>query len=94
MFDHLPTFHTKILLGDFNAKLGREDNFKLTIGKETLYKDSNDNGVTVCSYSKKFTNKPGTLLIKNSLSDSSCITRDGILKLRSFRDLNLILITQ
>ena len=46
MFDHLPTFHTKILLGDFNAKLGREDNFKLLIGKETLYKDSNDNGVT------------------------------------------------
>ena len=60
MFDHLPTFHTKIILGDFNAELGMEDNFKLTIGKEILYKDSNDNGVTVCSYSKIFTNKPGT----------------------------------
>jgi len=70
VFDHLPTFHTKILLGDFNAKLGREDNFKLPIGKEIKYKDSNDSGVTVCSYSKIFTNKPGTLLVKkNSQSD-------------------------
>ena len=66
MFDKLPTFHTKILLGDFNAKLGREDNFKLTIGKEIKYKDSNDNGVTVCSYSKIFTNKPGILLVKKT----------------------------
>jgi len=35
----------KILLGDFNAKVGREDTFKLTIGKESLHQDSNDNGV-------------------------------------------------
>ena len=70
VFDKLPTFHIKILLGDFNGKLGREDNFKLTIGKETLYKDSNDSGITACSYSKIFTNKPGTLLVKkNSQSD-------------------------
>jgi len=62
--------HFTQLLGDFNAKLGREDNFKLTIGKEILYKDSNDYGVTVHSYSKIFTNKPGTLIIKkNSQSD-------------------------
>ena len=38
--------------------------FKLTIGKEILYKDSNDSGVTACFYSKIFTNKPGTLLVK------------------------------
>jgi len=70
VFDHLPTFHTEILLWHFNAKLRREDNFKPTIGKDILYKDINDNGVTVCSYSKIFTNKSGTLLIKkNSLSD-------------------------
>jgi hypothetical protein len=28
--DQFPEYHTKILLGDFNAKLGREDMFKLT----------------------------------------------------------------
>jgi len=64
VFDHLPTFHTKIFLGEFNAKLGIEDNFKLIIGKEILYKGSNDNGVTACSHNKIFTSKPGTLLIE------------------------------
>jgi exonuclease III len=29
-------FHMKILLGDFNAKVGREDMFKPTIGNENL----------------------------------------------------------
>jgi hypothetical protein len=35
----------KIQLGDFNAKAGREDIFKLTIGSESLHEISNDNGV-------------------------------------------------
>jgi hypothetical protein len=34
-----------ILLGDFNAKIGREDIFKLTIGNESIQATSNDNGV-------------------------------------------------
>jgi hypothetical protein len=40
----------KTLLGDFNAKVGREDTFKSTIGKESLHKDSNDNGVIVVNF--------------------------------------------
>jgi hypothetical protein len=35
-FDHFPRYHTKILLVDFNAKLGREDIFKRTNGNESL----------------------------------------------------------
>jgi hypothetical protein len=35
----------KILLGDFNAKVAREDIFKPTIGNESLHEISNDNGV-------------------------------------------------
>jgi len=38
-------FHTKILLGDFNAKVGRENIFIPTIGNESLHQDSNDKGV-------------------------------------------------
>jgi hypothetical protein len=30
----------KILLGDFNAKVGREDTVKPTIGNESLYQGS------------------------------------------------------
>jgi hypothetical protein len=37
------------LLGDFNAKVGREDIFKLAIGNESLHEISNDNGVRVVS---------------------------------------------
>jgi len=37
----------KILLGDFNAKLGRENVFKPTIGNESLHQDSNDSGVRI-----------------------------------------------
>jgi hypothetical protein len=40
----------KILLGDFNAKVGREDIFKPTIGNESLHHDSNDNGVRVVNF--------------------------------------------
>jgi len=35
----------EILLGDFNAKVGRENIFKPKIGNESLHKDSDDNGV-------------------------------------------------
>jgi hypothetical protein len=52
VFDHFPTYHMKILLGDFNAKMGRENTFKLTIGNESLHKDSYDNGVTVVNFAK------------------------------------------
>jgi hypothetical protein len=45
VFDKFPKYHMKILLGDFNAKVGREDIFKPKIGNESLYEISNDNGV-------------------------------------------------
>jgi len=40
----------KILLGDFNAKVGRENIFKPTIGNESLHQDSNDNGVRLVNF--------------------------------------------
>jgi hypothetical protein len=42
VFDKFPKYHTKILLGDLNAEVGREDIFKLTIGNESIHKISND----------------------------------------------------
>ena len=40
----------KILSGDFNAKVGRENIFKLTIGNESLYQESSDNGVRIVNF--------------------------------------------
>jgi hypothetical protein len=40
----------KILLGNFKAKVGRENIFKPTIGNESLHQDSIDNGVRIVNY--------------------------------------------
>jgi len=45
VFDHLPKYHTKMLLGEFNAKVGRKNIFNPTIEQERLHQDNNDNGV-------------------------------------------------
>jgi hypothetical protein len=45
VFNKFPKYHMKFLLGDFNAKVGREDIFKPTIGDKSLHEISNDNGV-------------------------------------------------
>jgi hypothetical protein len=50
IFDKFPEYHTKMLLGDFNAKVGREEIFKQTIGNESLHEISNDNGVRVVNF--------------------------------------------
>jgi endonuclease/exonuclease/phosphatase family metal-dependent hydrolase len=50
MFDKFPKYQMEILLGDFNAKVGREDIFKATIGNESIHEISNDNGVRLVNF--------------------------------------------
>jgi hypothetical protein len=50
VLDKFLKYHTKVLLGDFIAEVGREDIFKLTVGNESLLKVSNDNGVTLVNF--------------------------------------------
>jgi hypothetical protein len=50
IFDKFHKYHIKIILGDLNAKLGREYVFKPTVGNESLYEISNDNGVRVINF--------------------------------------------
>jgi len=50
VFDHFPKYHMKILLGDFNAKVGRENVFKPTTGNESLHQHSNDSGVRTVTF--------------------------------------------
>ena len=50
VFDHFPRYHMKIILGDFNAKVGRENIFKPTIGNGSPDQDSNDNGDRIVNF--------------------------------------------
>jgi hypothetical protein len=50
VLDKFPRYRMKILLGEFNAKIGREDIFKPTIGNDSLREISNDNGVRVVNF--------------------------------------------
>jgi hypothetical protein len=50
VFNKFFEYHVKILLGDYNAKSGTEDIFKLTFGNESLHKTSNDTGVRVVNF--------------------------------------------
>jgi hypothetical protein len=51
-----------IFLGDFNAKVGREDIFKPTVGNETLHEISDDNGVRVANFAT-----PKNLIVKSTM---------------------------
>jgi hypothetical protein len=50
VFDQLPRYDMKIILGDFNAKASRESIFKPTIGNESVHEISNDSGVRVVNF--------------------------------------------
>jgi hypothetical protein len=62
VFDQFPRYHMKILLADFNAKVGRENIFKPITGNESLHDASNDNRVRVVNFatSKNFIVKSTT----------------------------------
>jgi hypothetical protein len=68
--DQFPRYHMKILLGDFNAKVGREDIFKPIIGNENLHEASNDDGVRVVNFA----------ISKNSIVKSTTFPRRDIHK--------------
>ena len=50
VFEYFPKYYMKILLGNFNAKLCREDILKPIIGQESRHQDSNDNGVRLVNF--------------------------------------------
>jgi hypothetical protein len=62
VIDKFPKFHMQILLGDFNAKVGREDIFKKPIWNESLHEISSDNGVKLVNFA---TSK--TLRVKSTM---------------------------
>jgi exonuclease III len=70
IFDKFPKYHMKILLGDLNSKVDREDIFKPTIENESLHEISNDNGVRVVNFTTS----------KNLIVKSTMFPHHNILK--------------
>jgi hypothetical protein len=69
----------KILMGDFNAKIGRENIFKPIIGNESLHEASNDNRVRVVNFatSKNLTVK-STTFPHHDIHKHTCTSPDGV----------------
>jgi len=62
----------KILSGDFNAKVGRENIFKPTFGNESLHQDSKDNGVRIVKYATT-----NNLVVKSTFPHETFISTTG-----------------
>jgi len=73
LFDRLPKYNTKIVLGDFNPKVEREEKCRPTIGKYSLHEITNSNGERLITFAisnnllvmstKTYTNTHGYLRI-------------------------------
>jgi hypothetical protein len=62
VFDRFHKYHIILFLGDFNAKVGREDIFKSVNANESLHETSNDNLVKIVHSA---TSK--NLIVKNTM---------------------------
>ncbi|KAE9542653.1 hypothetical protein AGLY_002564 [Aphis glycines] len=50
VYDTIPSHCIKVLLGDMNAQVGKENTYKTTIGEHSLHDRSNDNGVRLINF--------------------------------------------
>jgi hypothetical protein len=79
VFDQFPRYHMKILLGDFNANVRREDISKPIISNESLHNASNDNAVRVVNFAtSKNVNVKSTTFPHRDIHKHSWISPDGV----------------
>jgi hypothetical protein len=78
VFDKFPKYRMKILLGNFSAKVGREDIFKPTIENESLHEISNDNGVKLVKFAtSKNLRIKSTMFLHHSIHKYTWTSPDG-----------------
>jgi len=81
LYDTIPQNMLKIVLGDFNAKIGKEICDKPTIGQQSLHNNLNDNGVTVIYFAtSKGMAKSSTLFPHKQIHKQTWMSPGGITK--------------
>lgn len=53
VYEAIPRYDMKIILGDANAKIGREEILMPTIGKHSLHPETNENGYFLVDFAKE-----------------------------------------
>ncbi|XP_072937456.1 uncharacterized protein [Epargyreus clarus] len=78
VYDQAPEYDIKIVLGDFNAKIGKEEIFFPTIGRHSKHDQSTDNGVRLISFgtSKSLVIK-STMFPHKEIHKGTWISPDG-----------------
>jgi hypothetical protein len=79
VFGKFPSYDVEIFLGDFSAKVGREDIFKPTIGNESLHEISNGSGVRAVNFatSKNLDIRSTSSLIATYIHEYSWTSPEG-----------------
>jgi hypothetical protein len=67
----------KILLGDFNSKLAKDDILKLTIGNNSLHQDSSDNGVRIVNFTTSKNLVKSMMFQHQNIRTSTSTSLDG-----------------
>lgn len=83
-YDTIPAYDMKIVLGDYNAKVGQEQQFFGTIGKHSLHTDTNDNGMRLITFAASrnmvisSTNFPHPNIHKHTWKSPDGVTKNQI----------------
>ncbi|XP_045496887.1 craniofacial development protein 2-like [Colias croceus] len=64
VYDQIADYDVKIVVGDLNAQVGREDTFIPTIGKYSKHQHTNDNGLRLISFAAS-----KSMLVKSTMFD-------------------------
>jgi hypothetical protein len=78
VFYRFPKYNAKIPLGYFNAKVGRENIFKPTIGNGNVHQDNNDNGARTMKFTvSKTIFVKSTMFPHRNIQNYTSISPDG-----------------
>ena len=81
VYDNCPRHDIKLILGDMNAKVGREEIFRPTIGKWSLHEETNENGLRLIDFAaEKGMVIKGTFFQRKRIHQATWESPDGFTK--------------